>query len=85
MEQQIELDDGPEIPAVENQLKPEEKKSNHKRSLPWHNESLPPNRRGFLLGEKLTSIRNAAIFALYVQFICTIAGFSLYVARRVIL
>lgn len=80
MHQEVVIDDGPGAPE-EPRVRP--RPSNPPRSLPWHNDYLPPNRRGILLGEKLTSIRNVAIFALYVQFISTIAGFSLFIARRV--
>jgi hypothetical protein len=53
------------------------------RDLPWFNDYLPHERRGIQLGSKLTSLRNHAILALFVQLIATIAGFSLFFARRV--
>ncbi len=57
---------------------------NGSRNLPWYNEHLPHERRGIQLGSKITSLRNHAICALFVQLVSTVAGFSLFFARRVL-
>jgi hypothetical protein len=84
MQQEVKIDDNPARPHPEDHKENPVHRQNPNRPFPWHNDYLPAERKGFLLGEKLTTIRNHAIFALYVQFISTIAGFSLFIARRVI-
>ena len=77
------FDENPNRPIPEDHKENPVARKNQNRPFPWHNEYLPNERKGFLLGEKLTTIRNHAIFALYVQFISTITGFSSFVARKV--